>query len=60
MPCLLQVQVLVQSIEDRIKKLIADVKLLKDGVAALANGTATPAPVLIQWVCSYFFGLPVP
>jgi predicted HAD superfamily phosphohydrolase YqeG len=49
------VQVLVLSIEDRIKKLIGDIKLLKQRVVALSNGNAAPAPVLISIGISYFF-----
>jgi len=49
------VQVLVLSIEDRIKKLIGDIKLLKQRVVALSNGNAALAPVLISPGISYFF-----
>jgi hypothetical protein len=49
------VQVRVLSIEDRIKKLIGDIELLKDGEAALTNGTAAPAPVLISLGIFVFF-----
>jgi hypothetical protein len=46
---------IVLSIEDRIKKLIGDIELLKDEEAALANGATAPAPVLISIGIFVFF-----